>query len=116
MTEQQGWAAPRAAGAVTGTVTVPGSKSISNRALVLAALADGPSHLTAVPTVEPQGGNGLTLRAFQNLGYTLEWFVFAGFVVFMWFRLLRREVEFARDAELGLLPEDESEQAARVTV
>jgi len=48
MTEQQGWAAPRAAGAVTGTVTVPGSKSISNRALVLAALADGPSHLTGL--------------------------------------------------------------------
>ncbi|MET9316170.1 3-phosphoshikimate 1-carboxyvinyltransferase [Kribbella sp. NPDC003505] len=48
MTEQQGWAAPRAAAAVTGTVTVPGSKSISNRALVLAAIADGPSHLTGL--------------------------------------------------------------------
>ena len=48
MSEQQGWAAPRATGAVSGTVTVPGSKSISNRALILAALADGPSHLTGL--------------------------------------------------------------------
>jgi 3-phosphoshikimate 1-carboxyvinyltransferase len=45
---EQGWAAPRAEGAVTGTVTVPGSKSISNRALVLAAIADGPSQLTGM--------------------------------------------------------------------
>ncbi|MET9965162.1 SURF1 family protein [Streptomyces sp. NPDC006356] len=50
---------------------------------------------------------GLDLKAFQNLGYTGEWFVFAGFVVFMWFRLLRREVETLRDAELGLLPDGE---------
>ncbi|RZU18516.1 3-phosphoshikimate 1-carboxyvinyltransferase [Kribbella rubisoli] len=48
MSEQHGWPAPRAEGAVTGTVTVPGSKSISNRALILAALADGPSHLTGL--------------------------------------------------------------------
>ncbi|MEV4259973.1 3-phosphoshikimate 1-carboxyvinyltransferase [Kribbella sp. NPDC049584] len=48
MSELQGWPAPRATGAVSGTVTVPGSKSISNRALILAALADGPSHLTGL--------------------------------------------------------------------
>ncbi|WP_410784825.1 3-phosphoshikimate 1-carboxyvinyltransferase [Kribbella sp. C-35] len=45
---EQGWPAPRVDGAVTGTVTVPGSKSISNRALILAAIADGPSHLTGL--------------------------------------------------------------------
>jgi 3-phosphoshikimate 1-carboxyvinyltransferase len=45
---EQGWPAPRAEGVVTGTVTVPGSKSISNRALILAAIADGPSHLTGL--------------------------------------------------------------------
>ncbi|MEV6974923.1 SURF1 family protein [Kitasatospora sp. NPDC093806] len=67
--------------------------------------ADGaPDGLTPVPTVQPQGGNGLTLRAFQNLGYTLEWFVFGGFVVFMWFRLLRRESEAEQDRALGLDP------------
>jgi 3-phosphoshikimate 1-carboxyvinyltransferase len=37
------WPAPRAAGPVDVTVTLPGSKSLTNRALVLAALADGPS-------------------------------------------------------------------------
>ncbi|MHA6801082.1 3-phosphoshikimate 1-carboxyvinyltransferase [Bounagaea algeriensis] len=39
----QPWPAPVAAGPVQATVSVPGSKSITNRALVLAALATGPS-------------------------------------------------------------------------
>ncbi|MFD7131944.1 SURF1 family protein [Streptomyces sp. NPDC059894] len=60
--------------------------------------------MTAVPASAP-ADSGLDLKAFQNLGYTGEWFVFAGFVVFMWFRLLRREVEFARDAALGIAPD-----------
>ncbi|MGW5478572.1 SURF1 family protein [Streptomyces sp. NPDC004008] len=62
------------------------------------------SGMRAVPATAPQN-SGLDLKAFQNLGYTGEWFVFAGFTVFMWFRLLRREVEYARDAELGLVTE-----------
>ncbi|MDH2415330.1 3-phosphoshikimate 1-carboxyvinyltransferase [Nocardioides sp. CER19] len=37
------WPAPRARGAVDAVVTLPGSKSLMNRALILAALADGPS-------------------------------------------------------------------------
>ncbi|MCY7396437.1 MAG: 3-phosphoshikimate 1-carboxyvinyltransferase [Nocardioides sp.] len=37
------WPAPRASVPVDVTVSLPGSKSITNRALVLAALADGPS-------------------------------------------------------------------------
>ncbi|GAQ69132.1 SURF1 family protein [Streptomyces turgidiscabies] len=68
-------------------------------------LDKGDSGMKAVPATAP-ANTGLDLKAFQNLGYTGEWFVFAGFVVFMWFRLLRREAEFARDAELGLLPAD----------
>lgn len=36
------WSAPVASVPVTATVEVPGSKSVTNRALVLAALADGP--------------------------------------------------------------------------
>ncbi len=68
-------------------------------------LEKGDSGMKAVPAAAPEN-SGLDLKAFQNLGYTGEWFVFAGFVVFMWFRLFRREREFARDAELGLLPED----------
>ena len=68
-------------------------------------LADADAGMKAVPATAPDD-TGLDLKAFQNLGYTGEWFVFAGFVVFMWFRLLRREVEFARDAELGIVPDE----------
>ncbi|MFJ3212410.1 SURF1 family protein [Streptomyces flaveolus] len=72
-------------------------------------LNTGDSGMRAVPVSAPQN-TGLDLKAFQNLGYTAEWFAFVGFVVFMWFRLLRREAELARDAELGLAPEgDEGE-------
>jgi len=45
MTQQ--WSAPTANGPVRATVPVPGSKSITNRLLLLAALADGPSVLHA---------------------------------------------------------------------
>jgi 3-phosphoshikimate 1-carboxyvinyltransferase len=41
------WDAPAAAAPVRGRVRVPGSKSLTNRALVLAALCDGPSRLRA---------------------------------------------------------------------
>lgn len=58
-----------------------------------------------VPAAAPEG-SGLDLKAFQNLGYTGEWFVFAGFVLFMWFRLVRREAEAMRDIALGIVPED----------
>ncbi|MEV7286956.1 SURF1 family protein [Streptomyces sp. NPDC093252] len=64
-------------------------------------LDEGDSGMRAVPATAA-ADTGLDLKAFQNLGYTGEWFVFAGFVVFMWFRLLRREVESVRDARMGL--------------
>ncbi|MCQ4084404.1 SURF1 family protein [Streptomyces sp. RB6PN25] len=56
--------------------------------------------------VPPQAApnTGLDMQAFQNLGYTGEWFVFAGFVVFIWLRLVRREAEVQRDLSLGLIP------------
>jgi 3-phosphoshikimate 1-carboxyvinyltransferase len=40
------WAAPAAAGPVRARLTLPGSKSITNRALILAALADTPTTIT----------------------------------------------------------------------
>lgn len=40
------WSAPPAAGPVDAAVTLPGSKSITNRALILAALAHAPSTVT----------------------------------------------------------------------
>ncbi|MEU6880209.1 SURF1 family protein [Streptomyces sp. NPDC046712] len=64
-------------------------------------VVDSPAGLTPVPAAAA-AGTSLDLKAFQNLGYTAEWFVFAGFVLFMWFRLLRREVEAQQDEALGL--------------
>ncbi|MER5277534.1 SURF1 family protein [Streptomyces sp. NPDC002809] len=76
-----------------------------------AALTDTPGKggdaLRPVPAAAPQG-SGLDLKAFQNLGYTGEWFVFAAFVIFMWFRLLRREAEAARDLKLGLIADEDT--------
>jgi 3-phosphoshikimate 1-carboxyvinyltransferase len=40
------WSAPHAPGPVRASVDLPGSKSLTNRLLVLAALADGPSRIT----------------------------------------------------------------------
>jgi 3-phosphoshikimate 1-carboxyvinyltransferase len=42
------WPAPTATGPLAAVVPVPGSKSASNRALILAALADGPSTITGL--------------------------------------------------------------------
>jgi 3-phosphoshikimate 1-carboxyvinyltransferase len=42
-----GWRAPTATGPLESVVALPGSKSLTNRELVLAALADGPSTLRA---------------------------------------------------------------------
>jgi 3-phosphoshikimate 1-carboxyvinyltransferase len=43
----QPWTAPTAAGPVTATVELPGSKSLTNRALVLAALSAAPVRISA---------------------------------------------------------------------
>ena len=40
--QDRSWASPAAAGPVSARVRLPASKSITNRALVLAALSDGP--------------------------------------------------------------------------
>ncbi len=68
--------------------------------------------LRPVPPVAPDN-TGLDMKAFQNLGYTAQWFVFAGFVVFMWFRFFRREAETAADAALGLTPDGPEADAGR---
>ncbi|MBB4784356.1 SURF1 family protein [Streptomyces rapamycinicus] len=73
--------------------------------------AEAPGALKPVPPTAAEG-TGLDIKAFQNLGYTGEWFVFAGFVVFMWFRLFRREAETARDLALGITPPEPTAPAA----
>ncbi len=42
--------------------------------------------LTAVPVPETEGGAGLAL---QNLSYAMQWWVFAAFAVFLWWRVVR---------------------------
>jgi 3-phosphoshikimate 1-carboxyvinyltransferase len=44
--QDRSWPAPVAAGPVSARVRLPASKSITNRALVLAALSDGPARIT----------------------------------------------------------------------
>ena len=56
--DQRDWAAPAAASALTATVDLPGSKSITNRALVLAALAD-----TATTVIRPLKARDTELMA-----------------------------------------------------
>ncbi|BCW41122.1 3-phosphoshikimate 1-carboxyvinyltransferase 1 [Arthrobacter sp. StoSoilB3] len=62
------WPAPYAKGPVDATVTVPGSKSLTNRYLVLAALADGPSRLRA-PLHSRD--SALMIQALRQLGATV---------------------------------------------
>ena len=63
------WPAPTARGPVTATVPVPGSKSITNRALVLAALADGPATITNTLISRD---TELMLDALRTLGVGVE--------------------------------------------
>lgn len=62
------WPAPFATRPVNATVTVPGSKSLTNRFLVLAALADGPSRLRA-PLHSRD--SALMIEALRQLGATI---------------------------------------------
>ncbi|NLD85265.1 MAG: 3-phosphoshikimate 1-carboxyvinyltransferase [Actinomycetales bacterium] len=63
------WNAPVAAAPIDAEVTVPGSKSLTNRALVLAALADGPSRLTG--TLRSRDTD-LMIDALRALGARIE--------------------------------------------
>lgn len=84
-----------------------GGKSADTPAAAGAAEAEAAATLRPVPATAAQG-TGLDLKAFQNLGYLCEWFVFAAFVLFMWFRLVRREAEAVRDLRLGLIADPDT--------
>jgi 3-phosphoshikimate 1-carboxyvinyltransferase len=60
---------PPAAGPVTGTVRPPGSRSLTNRALVVAALAEGTSDLTEVGF---SGDTRICAEALAALGIEVE--------------------------------------------
>jgi len=59
----------RPGGPVTGTIRVPGDKSISHRSIILSSIAEGPSRITGFL----EGEDSLnTLRAFQTMGVSIE--------------------------------------------
>ncbi|MFF1922663.1 SURF1 family protein [Streptomyces sp. NPDC058221] len=88
----------------TGTKSATGTGGTSSAE---SAGGKAATALRPVPAAVAQG-TGLDLKAFQNLGYLCEWFVFAAFVLFMWFRLVRREAEAVRDVRLGLVADAEA--------
>ena len=63
------WPAPRAAGPVRAHVPLPGSKSQTNRALVLAALADAPSRIEGPLQARD---TALMVNALRTLGVSVD--------------------------------------------
>ena len=63
------WPAPSANAPVHGVVSVPGSKSATNRALILAALADGPSTITGALDARD---TRLMVQALRSLGVPID--------------------------------------------
>lgn len=63
------WSAPLASGPVHGVVAVPGSKSVTNRALLLAALADGPASVSGAPASRD---TALMVGALRALGVPID--------------------------------------------
>ena len=59
-----------AKGALKGCVTVPGDKSMSHRAVMLASLADG---VTEIHGFLPGEDNLATAQMFVDMGVTIEW-------------------------------------------
>lgn len=68
-TYSAGWAAPVATAPLDARLVIPGSKSLTNRELVLSALADGPSTLRA-PLVARD--TELMAEALRALGATID--------------------------------------------
>ncbi|MDT7708318.1 MAG: 3-phosphoshikimate 1-carboxyvinyltransferase [Pseudonocardiales bacterium] len=62
------WPAPLASGPVRGRVAVPGSKSVTNRALLLAALSGGAASVSGAPATRD---TALMVGALRSLGVTV---------------------------------------------
>src|SRR5918993_4543108 len=65
----EAWPAPHAGGPLDALVDVPGSKSLTNRYLVLAALADGPGRLRGALRSRD---TLLMAQALRSLGVRIE--------------------------------------------
>jgi len=69
LTDPGPWLAPTATGPLSATLQLPGSKSLTNRELVLSALADGPSLLRS-PLHSRD--TALMIEALRSLGVSIE--------------------------------------------
>lgn len=67
--EPEPWIAPAANGPLTGSVSVPGSKSLTNRSLVLAAISNAPSRLVNVLVSRD---SDLMIQAMRALGTRID--------------------------------------------
>jgi 5-enolpyruvylshikimate-3-phosphate synthase len=63
------WSAPQSPRTLNATLSLPGSKSLTNRELILAALADGPSTLTGGLVARD---TELMISALEALGAGIE--------------------------------------------
>lgn len=63
------WPAPHVDGPVRGGVAVPGSKSVTNRALLLAALSGGPASVSGAPATRD---TALMVEALRALGVPVD--------------------------------------------
>ena len=68
-TAHEYWSAPVSPGSIDAVIRVPGSKSLTNRALVLAALSDGPSTVT---NALRSRDSLLMIQALRTLGVDIE--------------------------------------------
>lgn len=67
--ERVTWSVPLATGPVHGVVSVPGSKSVTNRALLLAALSGGPASVSGAPASRD---TALMVGALRGLGVPID--------------------------------------------
>ena len=65
----RGWGAPLAKSAISAQISIPGSKSLTNRELVLSALASGPSEI--LNPLDSRDSN-LMIQALKQLGSEIE--------------------------------------------
>jgi 3-phosphoshikimate 1-carboxyvinyltransferase len=99
VTSSEPWPAPFAPRPVDATVTVPGSKSLTNRYLVLAALAEGPSVLRA-PLHSRD--SALMVAALRSLGASVD--------------EVPGDGDFGPDLHITPIPLNESRDAGAVSI
>lgn len=68
--------------------------------------------LSAIEVRAVELGSGLNML---NVFYAIEWVIFAGFAIYVWWRLARAEYDRERDAALALRnPDEEAARAVRL--